>query len=117
MEAEQLAHASAELGPAGRADLRQQLLQPGRAAGTGERCRDLILLVHTQGMTQSKYKSQPLTCVSSAGRAAAGAGVRPYELAALSAATAPHSTSEELPLHIASRYPPIPRIEFAFWDA
>ncbi len=67
MEAEQLAHASAELGPAGRADLRQQLLQPGRAAGTGERCRDLILLVHTQGMTQSKYKSQPLTCVSSAG--------------------------------------------------
>ena len=48
---------------------------------------------------------------------AAPGGVRPYELAALSAATAPHSTSEELPLHIASRYPPIPRIEFAFWDA
>ena len=76
MEAEQLAHASAKLGPAGRADLRQQLLQPGRAAGTGERGRDLILLVHAPGMTQSKYKSQPLTCVSTAARGSHHPGAR-----------------------------------------
>ena len=49
MESERLADAPAHLGPAGGAGLSQQVLQPFRAVGAGERGSNLILFVHVQG--------------------------------------------------------------------
>lgn len=57
MEAESLAYAPADFGPAGRAGGSQQVLQASRAVGAGEGGGNLILLVHAQGMPQGKHKS------------------------------------------------------------